>query len=48
MRETFMKDEEAVAYSRANENAARFVAYFGPYLFWGAVGLICSGMLLLG
>ncbi|MEQ8860671.1 MAG: hypothetical protein RIC56_18670 [Pseudomonadales bacterium] len=43
-----MNDEEGVVYSRANENAARVVAYFGPYLFWGAVGLIGSGILLLG
>lgn len=43
-----MKDEEAVTYSRANDNAARVVAYFGPYLFWCTVGLIASGILLLG
>jgi len=50
MRETYMNghDEDAVAYSRANDNAARVIAYFGPYLFWGAVGVIASAILLLG
>lgn len=49
MRETVMKDEEAVVvYSRANENVARAVAYFGPLLFWGVVSVIACGILLLG
>jgi len=50
MRETYMNghDEEAVVFSRANDNAARLIAYFGPYLFWCAVGVIASGILLLG
>ncbi len=43
-----MKDEDAVVYSRANDNVARAVAYFGPYLFWTAVGAIGCGILLLG
>lgn len=50
MRETSMNghDEEAVVYSRVNDNAARVIAYFGPYLFWSAVGVIAAGILLLG
>lgn len=32
---------------RANENAARLVAYLGPYLFWGVVATISGGILLL-
>lgn len=42
------QDEEAAVYSRADDNAARVIVYFGPYLFWGAVGVITSGILLLG
>lgn len=50
MRETSMngQEEEAAVYSPANDTAARFVAYFGPYLFWGALCVIASGILLLG
>jgi len=50
MRETFMNghDEEAVVFSRANDNAARVIAYFGPYLFWSAVSVIASAILLFG
>lgn len=32
---------------RANESAARVVAYLGPYLFWGLVTTILGGILLL-
>lgn len=42
-----MKDEDATMYSPANETAARVVVYFGPYLFWGTVGLIGCGIVLL-
>ncbi len=31
----------------ANETAARLIAYLGPYLFWGAVGVICTSIWLL-
>ncbi len=50
MRETSMNghDDEAVVYGRANDNAARIIAYFGPYLFWCTVGVIASAILLLG
>jgi hypothetical protein len=42
------RDENAtVVYSRADDNAARYIAYLGPYLFWGAVGVIASGIFLL-
>jgi hypothetical protein len=40
------EDGEAF-YARANENAARAVAYFGPYLFWGTVGVIVGGIVML-
>ncbi|MFU8814637.1 MAG: hypothetical protein ACNA7W_04770 [Pseudomonadales bacterium] len=39
--------DEVAIYGQANETAARVVAYFGPYLFWGAVGVIVSGILLM-
>lgn len=32
---------------RANESAARLVAYLGPYLFWGVVTAIVGGVMLL-
>ncbi len=35
------------SYMRANENAARVVAYLGPYLFWGIVATIVTGVMLL-
>jgi hypothetical protein len=41
-------DNSAVVYSRANDNAARLIAYLSPYLFWGAVGAIVTGIFLLG
>ena len=46
MRETFMngQDDDIGTYSPANETAAQVVAYFGPYLFWGAVGAIAWGI----
>jgi len=40
--------DEVLLYGRANETAARFVAYFGSYLLWGTVVVIVSGMLMLG
>lgn len=42
------EESAIVAQSRANDSAARVVAYFGPYLFWAALGVITSGILLLG
>ena len=41
-------DNGAAAYSRANDNVARLIAYLSPYLFWGAVGVITAGIFLLG
>jgi hypothetical protein len=41
-------DNSALACSRANETAARVIAYLSPYLFWGAVGVITTGIVLLG
>ncbi|HEX7036311.1 MAG TPA: hypothetical protein VF210_11080 [Pseudomonadales bacterium] len=41
-------DEHALGYGRADDRAARVIAYFGPYLFWGAVGVVTTGLLLLG
>lgn len=37
-------DESVV---ESNELAARVIAYLSPYMFWGAVGIICIGVLLL-
>jgi hypothetical protein len=34
-------------YHPTDERAARAVAYFGPYLFWGSVTLIVGGLLLV-
>jgi hypothetical protein len=34
--------------SRANDTAARAIAYLSPYLFWGVVGVIGAGVVLLG
>lgn len=42
------EEQSAVAYSRANDNVARVIAYLSPYLFWGAVGVIAGGILLMG
>lgn len=36
------------AYSRSNDTAARVIAYLSPYLFWGTVGMIATGILMLG
>jgi len=50
MREPSMngqKDEASIVYSRADDTAARLVAYLSPYLFWGTVGVIVSGIFLL-
>lgn len=41
------QDEQAAVYSRANDNAARAIAYFGPYLFWGAMTVVTSAVFLL-
>ena len=32
---------------RANDTAARVIAYLSPYLFWAMVGAIVGGILLL-
>lgn len=40
-------DEATMSYSRANDNAARIIAYLSPYLVWGTIGAIASGILLL-
>lgn len=40
-------DDELVC-SRAHDGAARVIAYFGPYLFWGTVSVLAGGILLLG
>jgi hypothetical protein len=36
-----------IVYGRANESAARAVAYLGPYLFWGLMSVIFGGILML-
>lgn len=42
------EENPAVAYSRANDNAARVIAYLSPYLFWGTVSMIAAGIFMLG
>ncbi|MCZ6640306.1 MAG: hypothetical protein O7G86_05975 [Gammaproteobacteria bacterium] len=34
-------------YVEANETGAKLIAYLSPYLFWGAVGVICVSIWLL-
>lgn len=41
-------DEQALGFGRADDRAARMIAYFGPYLFWGALGVVTTGLFLLG
>jgi hypothetical protein len=41
-------DNSGLSFSPANDNAARVIAYLSPFLFWGAVGMITTGILLLG
>lgn len=51
MRETSMNghdEHSTLSSSRANDNVARLVAYFSPYLFWGTVAAIAAGLFLLG
>jgi hypothetical protein len=40
--------DRALACSRANDTAARMIVYFGPYLFWGTLGVVTTGLFLLG
>lgn len=50
MREDVMNVREddggAVTYSRSNDNVARLIAYLGPYLFWGTLCVLTSGVML--
>jgi hypothetical protein len=41
-------DNHVAAYGRANDNAARLIAYLSPFLFWGTVGMLATGIFLLG
>jgi len=34
-------------YERSDDNMARLIVYFGPYLFWGALGILAGGFVLL-
>ena len=36
-----------VSLVRSNEMAARVIAYLSPYMFWGTVGIIFSGVVFL-
>ena len=47
MREMSMNGQEERTV-RANDTAARVIAYLSPYLFWATVGAIVGGILLLG
>lgn len=42
------EESAAVTYSRANDTAARAIAYFSPVLFWGTVGMVTMGILMMG
>lgn len=33
-------------YERSQDNAARLIVYFGPYLLWGIVGALVGGFML--
>lgn len=46
MWERSMNGQEERA-DRANDTAARVIAYLSPYLFWAMVGAIVGGILLL-
>lgn len=34
-------------YERSHDNVARVIAFLSPYLFWGLVGCIVGGIMLL-
>lgn len=42
------EDNPVLTYSRANDSAARVIAYFSPYLFWGTVSVIAAGIFMIG
>lgn len=33
-------------YEHSDDNMARFIVYFGPYLLWGTLGALAGGFLL--
>lgn len=35
------------AYSRADDNTARAIAYLGPYVFWVTLGVLSSAIFLI-
>jgi hypothetical protein len=41
------QDQIGALYEPADDQTARFIAYFGPYLFWGVVISVLGGVLLL-
>lgn len=46
MREMSMHGHDD-GFRRSNETVARLVAYLGPYLFWGTMGIVAGGIWLL-
>jgi hypothetical protein len=34
-------------YDRSHDALAKLIAFFSPYLFWGTVGAITAGIVLL-
>lgn len=44
--EPFRSPREGERYDSAQDNLARFVVYFGPYILWGSLGAM-AGMILL-
>lgn len=41
------EDRGGVVYNPADDQSARVIAFFGPYLFWGVLGVLTGGVLLL-
>ena len=46
MRETSMNGHEE-RYDRSHDALAKAIAFLSPYLFWGTVGALTAGIVLL-
>ena len=38
---------EGERYDRAQDNAARMIVFFGPYVLWGSLGALVGALFLL-
>lgn len=45
--EPFRSPQEGERYDSAQDNLARFVVYFGPYILWGSLGAMAGVIFLL-